>query len=829
LSRLYLSSTSFKLMPSFIAPGVYVIERDFSDYVASLQQTSLGMVSTSKRGRLNVPTLCTTPDQFLSRFGEPTVNSYGAHAALNYLRRGNQLWFNRVAKEYDSGAAQFNAMGTPNGLGLIYSFTVLAGHNLNIGDYVRITQTGKATTHNAKITAIVGTLITVDAPLIDSYDPTSSSDCDVSVSDGASAAAYAEVFGLKRVTGTSIERLVKFSAKDPGSFANYGTRQGIEIIIEDGGQFTNVNETTSLPYESEGGIPLQGVIPATPSVDTKRDLIALTFANGAVRVGEMRGVNYDSVVCAITGVDPGAGNSSASSDADTVVFTVNSTTGFSDGDTITISGLDAYDGTHEVLNVLSSTEMEVLFSGPITEITASSEAGPLGYIENNSSSHFGVVYRCVDNDADGSVGYSQWVAQGVLTKRVKVLYQGRQVEVFDNLIGYDSSSSNYWDTVIGSPNTTTANSSFIFVEYLGAGEQPINTYHRSKHPNNPRLLMGTDTSCKVSDSSAAASVIIRNAKGYNGENPNSDDYIGSIGEDGSHSGLQVFRKVEAYDINMLCCPGISLAAVVQELIAILDERNDCLGIIDPPFGLTPQEVVDWHNGTGVYTGYHSAFTTNRAALYYPWVKQYDPYTKRELWLPPSSIIPAVISYNDSVGEQWFAPAGIQRGKVPNALAVEHASTLGEVEHFYGPLNGNAINPIMQFSRDGIVVYGQRTLQRFPTALDRVNVRRLLFYVEKTIATISRRLVFEQNDEILWAQFRNLIDPFLQNLVGRRALEDYRVVCDETTNTPFHRNNNEVVCKIYLIPVKAAEKVILNVTVLSSGINVDEFVSADNSQ
>lgn len=806
-------------MPSFIAPGVYIIERDFSDYVAALQQTSLGMVSTSKRGPLNEPLLCTTPEQFLNTFGEPTVNSYGAHAALNYLRRGNQLWFNRIAKEYEPNAALFVEAGTPNSQGLIFSFAVSAGHGLAVNDYIRISQSGKATTQNAKVTGIVGTMITIDSPLLDSYDASSGSDCDIAVSTDASAAASAEVFGLSRVNGSSVSRLVKFTAKDPGSFANFGTRQGIEIVIEDGGQFTNINETTGLPYESEGGIPLQGVVPATPSVDTKIELLNLTASDG-VRVGEMRGVNYDSAVAVLLEVTAGAGNSSTSSGADVMVLTVNSTTGFSEGNSIQISGTD-YDGEYEILNVLSATEMEILYSGAITN-------GPLdtpGFIENLDSSHFGVVYRCTDSGLEA--GYSTWVAQGVLTKRVKVFYQGRQVEVFDNIIGYDTSSPNYWDTVIGSPNTTSSNSSYIYAEYLGAGEQPVNTYQRVKHPNNPRLLMGTDTSCRVSDSSVAASVIVRNAKGYNGENPASDDYIGSIDEGGRHTGIQVFRKVEAYDINMLCVPGVSLAAVIQEMIAILDERNDCLGIVDPPFGLTPQEVVDWHNGTGTYTGYHSAFTTNRAALYYPWVKQYDPYTKRELWLPPSAIIPAVIAYNDTVGEQWFAPAGLQRGLVPNALAVAHVSTLGEVENYYGPLNGNAINPIMQFSRDGIAVYGQRTLQRFPTALDRINVRRLLFFIEKSIAKVSRRLAFEQNDEILWSQFRNLIDPFMANLVGRRAIEDYRVVCDSTTNTPLNRNNNEVVAKIYLIPVKSAEKIILNVTVLSSGINVDEFVTADN--
>lgn len=805
-------------MPTFIAPGVYVIERDFSQYVAGLQQTSIGMVSTSKRGPLNVPTLCTTPEQFLAKFGEPVVGGYGAHAALNYLRQGNRLTFNRVAKEYEPGAALITSMGSPAGDGYTYTFNVSAGHSLQVGDYVRLSQTGKPTTQNAKITTIVGTAITVDVPLLAAYSASGSSDSDVAVSASSGAAASAEVFGLSRYGG-QVSRLVKFTAKDPGNFANFGSRQGIEVVIEDGGQFTNINESTGLPYETEGGIPLQGVVPSAPSVDSKKDLIQLTYANGRVRVGEMRGVNRDAAAAVIMAI--ASGGSSSSSGSATAILTVNSTTGFEDGGTVTISdNSDGYDGELTVVAVLSSTEIEVTgFTVPIVD---GATDGFIEYVTNG----YGIVYRCTDADADGSLGYSTWSAIGVLTKRVRVLYQGRQVEVFDNLIGYDTSSSNFWDTAIGSPTNQIANSEYIYAEYLGSGEQPINSFNRVKHPYNPRLLMGAQTSVKTAATEVAGSVLLDNAKGYNGENPSSSDYIGETKDDGTTTGLQSFRKSELYDVNMLAVPGVSLAAVIQAMISVLDARNDCLGIIDPPFGLSAQEVTDWHNGTGVYSGLHTAFTTNRAALYWPWVKQHDPYTSRDVWLPPSAFVPGVIAYSDRVGESWFAPAGIQRGKVQNALSVESVVTLGEIESFYGPLDGNAINAIATFAKDGVVVYGQRTLQRYPSALDRINVRRLLFYIEKSLASMSRLLNFEQNDEILWSQFENLVRPFMDNLYGRRAIEEYGFKCDAETNTAFHRNNNEVSCKLYVVPIKSAEKVILNVTVLPSGINVEEFINQD---
>jgi hypothetical protein len=208
------------------------------------------------------------------------------------------------------------------------------------------------------------------------------------------------------------------------------------------------------------------------------------------------------------------------------------------------------------------------------------------------------------------------------------------------------------------------------------------------------------------------------------------------------------------------------------------------------------------------------------------VKQYDPYSGNNLWMPPSAVIPGVIAYNDQVGEVWYAPAGVNRGQVPNAIAVEYPVQQSDVEAMYGPGNGNAINPIQSFPESGITVFGQRTLQRFPSALDRINVRRLMFYIEQSIAKASRSLIFEQDDAILWGQWLGLVNPFLSSLLGQRALDWYQAVCDSTTNTADTENNNMVCSTVYVIPRKTCEVWQVNFTLLASGASISTFLAQD---
>ncbi len=289
------------------------------------------------------------------------------------------------------------------------------------------------------------------------------------------------------------------------------------------------------------------------------------------------------------------------------------------------------------------------------------------------------------------------------------------------------------------------------------------------------------------------------------------------------TGLQLFRNPEIVDINMVLAPGRWEKSVVNELLDLAEERGDCMAIPDPPSGLTVQQVVDWHNGllTGNPDYLTSAINSSYGALYWPWIEVYDSFNDQYLWTAPSGVAARIWAFNDSVAEPWFAPAGLVRGNPSGLLDLEHSPTLGERDYMYGQ-SGNNVNPFVNFVQDGITLWGQKTLQRAPTALDRINVRRMLLYARKVIATAVRYLVFEPNDEITWLRFRMLVEPFLQNIATRRGIYDFRVVCDKTTNTAYYIDQNVMRGKLLIKPTKTAEIIELDFTLLPTGANFEEF-------
>jgi len=331
----------------------------------------------------------------------------------------------------------------------------------------------------------------------------------------------------------------------------------------------------------------------------------------------------------------------------------------------------------------------------------------------------------------------------------------------------------------------TENSSYIYVEDLKEGE-------------------GTDIDEDTFDLSG----------GNNGIDGLEDaDYIGTLE---NQSGLEAYSDTEEIDINILAVPARSAnASVATKIIAICESRGDCIGIIDPPFGYSAQEVVDWHNGDG--TGASdpaSALNSSYAATYWSWLKIYDPWSRKEIWVPPSGFVTAQFAYNDREGYPWFAPAGFRRGRIVRALDIEDSPNKGTRNLLYG--NQNAINPIVNFSRDGITIWGQRTLQRRPSALDRVNVRRLLLMIRKAIAISTAYFVFEPNDFRTWDEWRGMVEPYLEGLKNSRAFYDYYVKMDEDTVTPVHIDRNEMPGYVYVQPTKAAEFIRIDFIILPTG-------------
>lgn len=283
-----------------------------------------------------------------------------------------------------------------------------------------------------------------------------------------------------------------------------------------------------------------------------------------------------------------------------------------------------------------------------------------------------------------------------------------------------------------------------------------------------------------------------------------------VGSSAYGTGIYAFQNPEVYDITLLVTPGFSSGTVIATALQMCESRGDCMYLVDPPYGLRPQQVVDWHNGM-LLSDLSTAINSSYGALYWSWLKINDQFNGGTIWVPPSGHAAGVIARTSRVAEMWFAPAGLNRGRLLTALDVEYSPTQGERDLLYG--YNNAVNPIVDFPQDGITIWGQRTLQRSDTALDRVNVRMLMIYLKKVLVRTLRFFLFEPNDRFLRRSVVNTIEPFMSDVMARRGLTGYKVVCDETNNTPERIDRNELWVSIWLKPTRAAEFCVLNLVVL----------------
>lgn len=296
-----------------------------------------------------------------------------------------------------------------------------------------------------------------------------------------------------------------------------------------------------------------------------------------------------------------------------------------------------------------------------------------------------------------------------------------------------------------------------------------------------------------------------------------------IGNDLGMTGLWSLSDPEQVEIDILCVPGHSSTdVVIAQLSMCRDTRMDCFAIVDPPFGLTVSEIVDWQNG--VHPLNLTRFDNDFGALYWPWLRYRDTTNQIDVWIPPSGSVLATYARSDELSAPWFAPAGLTRGIVSNVSDVFSRPSREERDQMYG--QRNAVNPIVQFNDvQDFVIFGQKTLQRRPTALDRVNVRRMMIYVEKEIARRSRLLLFEPHDSTLRQQFVDLAETVLEEVKGKRGITDYRVQCDEELNPPDVIDRNELRARIGIQPTRAVEFIFIDFSIHRTGSfseNADTF-------
>ena len=287
--------------------------------------------------------------------------------------------------------------------------------------------------------------------------------------------------------------------------------------------------------------------------------------------------------------------------------------------------------------------------------------------------------------------------------------------------------------------------------------------------------------------------------------------VAADGGNGYSDAIKLLKNQDEYDINLISIPGLvnsKHGTTIGELIQMCEDRGDCFAIVDPVL----------HNA-GITTAVTQAESrdSNYAAMYWPWIKIPDADIGRNVWVPAGVCIPSVYAFNDRVAAPWFAPAGLNRGGIDIAVTTERKLTHANRDTLY-EVN---VNPIATFPNAGVTVFGQKTLQKKASALDRVNVRRLLIAAKKFIASTTKFLIFENNTAATRNRFLSIVNPYFESVQQRQGLFAFKVVMDESTNTPDVIDRNEMRGQIFLQPAKTAEFIVIDFNILPTGASFPE--------
>ena len=270
--------------------------------------------------------------------------------------------------------------------------------------------------------------------------------------------------------------------------------------------------------------------------------------------------------------------------------------------------------------------------------------------------------------------------------------------------------------------------------------------------------------------------------------------------------INLMANKDEYDINVLYAPGINnmnAPSQITNIVNTVQTRGDAIAVVD---------MVGYGQSIPTATTQANGFDNSYAATYYPWLQIRSRETGKVNFVPASTIVPAAYEYNDRVAAEWFAPAGLNRGALSTVLQPERKLTSSDRDRLYQA----SINPIATFPGVGTVIYGQKTLQQKASALDRVNVRRLLIALKSYIGQIGESIVFEPNTQVTRNKFISQVNPYLESVQQRQGLYSFQVVMDDSNNTPDVIDRNQLVGSIYLQPTKTAEFIQLDFNILPTG-------------
>lgn len=758
------------------SPGVYPRESDFSELAPALGLATFAVIGGASKGKLNSPTLYSSESELVGAHGKPLLNDYALQAAIAFLRKGNRLSFTRIAN--GAATADIPIPGLSGGTPAVAAAGTVA--------------------FSSSTNPVDGDTLTLrkGVPRVNLENDANGALGNVAITlAGSGVASRISASGLSGGTST---------ARATGNVKFIGSVQpadGDQVIISDG--VTSVTfEFDSNSSVTESANNRQVVIGAT-SYATMTALIAKITAHAFNVSGT------DAVVQKVFEFDSNAaftpGNvgvligTTAAATLLNLITAINNNVAtlgmLADNATITVPTLSVTQGTggidgNSTIAKVGSNIVVTGFTGGVAAV-AGSNVTALGILAGSPGSwgnSLQVTVAATTTIGAPGGNFDLFVKAPVDDSGVL-----QTVERFNNL-SLDSANARFIETVLvdGIRGETRA-SDYILADVLVNGSSP----------SAGTFTLGTGSGTVGTDGVSGLVAA---------------DYVGAVTGQ-TATGLQALANPETIEFNILAVPGVSNATILSAALALVETRGDAILLIDPPFGLSRDDVIAWHNGLDTVSPNApvAVIDSSYAAVYWSWVKDYDSYNKKNVWLPPSGYVAGVFAYTDKVAGPWYAPAGHSRGVI-DGDELEVSPKL--VERDMLNAGQNRINPIVSFPT-GLTVFGNRTTQRRATDLDSVHVRRMLIHAEKVISESVKYLIFEPNDATTWRRFELLVNPILENIRANRGLERFQVVCDETTNPPAKQQQKAMNGKLLIQAINAAEIIELDFALFATGA---EFTS-----
>ena len=613
-----------------------------------------------------------------------------------------------------------------------------------------------------------------------------------------------------------------------GSFADYKNRFG--CIVESGSaEYTYFTSISAYNYFQQGGDSLLVTRVVSGSYTSATSTTVQSGIEGTTLTSLTNAAAFNATGSALGSFTVSASNAvnvtaSAVLSSETAFssITVDSATGtFSVGDTVTFSSQslgaikgDGADLTFTLVDANITNQntftLETLTEGAVAN--SGTATGANGTLSNGTKDN--LRWEIVEpNTSKGT--FNLLIRRGDDTTTSKTV-----LETWTDL-SLDPNSINYIEKVIGNSkqvvaqdgtdfyikNEGTQNTLSNFVRVKSVAKKTLNYFD-----NNGSAKAAFTGSIPLAGSGsftgATGTAFVGRAANFY-ETIDGTDTQGLVADNYTNS-INLLNNKDLYNYNIITIPGLTRqnhSSPLTTLVSNAQTRGDNLAIID---------LREYNSNLAQVTAGATGVDSSYAATYWPWLQTLDPNTGQQVWVPASTMMPGVYAFNDRAGEAWFAPAGLNRGGLSTVLRTERALTNGNRDTLYA----SNVNPIATFPNTGVVVFGQKTLQKKASSLDRVNVRRLLISLKSFISQIADNLVFEQNTVSTRNNFLSQVNPYMESVQQRQGLYAFKVVMDDTNNTPDVIDRNQLVGQIFIQPTRTAEFIYLDFNVQPTGATFD---------